>query len=61
VLDLPKKKLPIQIADVDGVHINDVNILKPRKCEVRENFAPQPSSTNDQYLTFFSKELLDLR
>ena len=37
---LPKEKLTVKIADVDCVHINDVNVSKTGQCEVRQNLTP---------------------
>lgn len=32
----PKEKLPIEVGDVDGVHVNDINVTKAGKGKVLE-------------------------
>jgi hypothetical protein len=43
----PEEKLSIQITDVDGVHIDDMNIFKSRQSKIRQNLTTQSSSTDD--------------
>lgn len=56
----PEQKLTIEVADIDGVHINDVNILEPCQREVGQNLATQPASADDQDFALVPKEIFDL-
>jgi len=31
---IPEEELAVQVADVDGVHVNNVNVLKASQCKV---------------------------
>lgn len=44
----PEEELSVEIGDLDGVHVYDVNILEPRQGEVLEQFAAQTTGTNHQ-------------
>ena len=36
---IPKEELSVQVADVDGVHIYNVDILEPRQRKIRKDLA----------------------
>lgn len=36
--DTPKEELAVEVADVYGVHVDDVNVLEPSEREVSQNF-----------------------
>lgn len=46
----PEEKLPIEVADIDSIHINDMNVLEAHERQVRKDLASQTSSTDHQYL-----------
>lgn len=56
----PKQKLAIQIADVDRVHINDMDVLEARQREVREDLASKAACADDEDLRLVAQEVLDL-
>ena len=35
----PKQELPIQIADIDGVHVDDMDVLEAGESKVGKDFA----------------------
>lgn len=46
----PEQELAVQVTQVDGIHINHINVFEARKGEVLQNFATKASSTNHQDL-----------
>jgi len=56
----PEQELSVQIADVNGVHIDNVDVFEPRQSEVREDFASQTSGPYHQGLALIPKERFDL-
>ena len=58
--DAPEQELSVQIADVYGVHVDNMDILEPRQSKVREDLTSQTSGTNDQDLALAPKECFDL-
>lgn len=52
----PEQELSIQVADIYGVHIDNMDILEPRQGEVGEDFASQTSSPDDKDLALIPKE-----
>jgi hypothetical protein len=59
--DAPKEKLPIEIADIDRIHVYDVYVLETRECQVGEYFTPKPTRADDEDLALVSQEVLDLQ
>lgn len=57
---MPKQKLTIEITDVDGVHVDDMNILEASQREIGKNLAAETASTDDQDLGLISKKVFDL-
>jgi len=57
---LPKQELPIEIADINRVHINHMNIFEPRECQVGQDFASQTTSADHQYLALLANEFFGL-
>ena len=47
---IPEQKLAVEVGNVDGVHVDDMNVAKPRKCQILEQFAAETTSTNDKDL-----------
>ena len=56
----PEQELPIQVADVYRVHVNDVNVLEARQGEVGENLASETPCTDDEDFGLIPQEVLDL-
>ena len=52
---VPEQELAVQIRDVDGVHVNDMNIRKARQGQVLEDFTSETASTNDENLCVLDK------
>jgi hypothetical protein len=48
---MSEQELPVQIAQVDGVHVYDVDLGKAHQGKVFEKFTTQTPSTNHQYLS----------
>lgn len=46
----PKKKLSIEVANIDCVHINDMYIFETRKRQVRKDLTPQTTRADDKDL-----------
>lgn len=57
---LPEQELPIQIANVDRIHINDMNIFKSRESQIGKNLASQTTSPDAQNLALASQKTFDL-
>lgn len=47
---LPEQELTVKVGDVDGVHIDDVNVFEAGQGQVLEDFTAQTTGTNDQNL-----------
>ncbi len=45
---LSKKELTIEVAEVDGVHVHDVDFAEAREDEILEEFTSNSSSTDQQ-------------
>lgn len=43
---LPKEKLPVQVADVDCVHVDDVNVFEAHQRQIGKDLASETSSSN---------------
>lgn len=57
----PEEELAIQVANVDGIHVDDMNVLEARQREIREYLTTQAACTNDQDLALISEEILNLK
>ena len=44
---LPKQELSVEVADIDGVHVDQVDALEPHQGQVLEDLAPQAAGPND--------------
>lgn len=58
---VPEQELAIEIADVNCVHVDDMDVLEAEQREVRQDLASQTSSADDENLALLAQELLDLR
>ena len=45
---LPEEKLPIEVAEVDGVQINDVDFAEAGEDKILQKLTANPSSANHQ-------------
>ena len=45
---VPEQELSIEIADIDRVHVNNMDILEPRKREIGENLTAETTGPNNQ-------------
>ena len=45
---LAKEELPVEVAQIDGVEIDDVNLAKAREYEVLEEFAANAAGANEE-------------
>ena len=57
---VPEEELAVQVTNVDGVHVDDMDVLEPRQRQIREDLAAQTTSANDQNLCPISKQILHL-
>jgi hypothetical protein len=46
---VPKQKLTVQVADVDRVHVDDVEPAEARQRQVLEQLAPEPAGADDEH------------
>lgn len=46
LLGAPKEELPIEVTDVDGVHVNDMNVLEPGESKIGQNLTSESTCTN---------------
>ena len=58
---LPEEKLSIQVADVDGVHVDQVNVLEAHEGQVLQKLASQTSGPDDKDLAWLPQEVKHLR
>lgn len=54
---ISEEKLPVQIAKVDCVKVNDVNLLEARKEEVLQKFATDAASAHKQHARLEDKHI----
>lgn len=57
---VPEQELTVQIADVDGVHVDNMDILESGKSQIGQNLAPQSTSANDKDFDPLTKPFLGL-
>ena len=50
---IPEQKLPVQVADVDRVHVDDVEPAEPGQRQVLEQLASQPSGADNEHADVF--------
>lgn len=53
----PEQKLPIQIRQINGVHIDHMNITKAHQSKVLQKLAAKTAGSDHQHLTSFHYEL----
>ena len=53
---VPEEELPIEVAVVYRVHVDDMDVLEPREREVLQELAAEPSSTDDEYAALVLEE-----
>jgi len=46
---LPKEELPVEVRKLDGIQIDDVDLLHTRQGQVLQDLAAQPPSTHHQH------------
>eukprot|EP00962_Isochrysis_galbana_P059433 scaffold33026_cov129-Isochrysis_galbana.AAC.3 len=46
---LPEQELAVEVGDIDGVHIDDIEVTKPRESEVLQQFASEPPGADDEH------------
>jgi hypothetical protein len=49
-MDEPEQKLTVEVAEIDGVHVNHINVFEARKREILEDFTSKTTSSNDEDL-----------
>lgn len=57
---IPEQELAIQVTDVDGVHVDDMDILEARKSKVGQNLAPESTSADNEDLDSLPQPFLSL-
>ena len=50
---LPEQKLPVKRANIDRVHINDVDVAETRERQMREYLAAQAACTDNEHFALF--------
>ena len=58
--DIPEEELAVEITDVNGIHVYDVNILETRQRQVCQDLAAQATSADHKNLAFISQKILYL-
>ena len=56
----PKKKLPIQVTNIDGVHVDHMNILETGQGEICKDFTTQTARSDDKDFALIAEKSLDL-
>lgn len=57
----PEEELSVEVADIDRVHVNDVNVLEASQSEVGENLTTKATSADDKDLRLVTQEVLHLQ
>jgi hypothetical protein len=57
---VPEEELAVEIADINGVHVDDMNILEAGQSQVGKNLAAETTSANDEYLCLIPEKVFDL-
>ena len=58
--NIPEEELAVEITDVNGIHVYDVNILETRQRQVCQDLAAQATSADHKNLAFISQKILYL-
>ncbi len=56
---LSEEELTIEIGDIDGVHVDDVDIIEAAKRKVGEDLAAETSGADDENLALSAKKVFD--
>ena len=46
----PEEELAVEVGDVDGVHVNDAQLLEAGEGEILEELAAEPAGAHHQHL-----------
>ena len=57
---LTEKELPIEVAKIDGIQVNNVNLAKAGEHEVFEKLATNSSSSDHQHTRLMKYKLSDV-
>ena len=52
--------MPVQITDVDGVHVDDMNIFESSQGEIGEDLTSKTPCTDYEDLALIAEEIFDL-
>ena len=55
-----KEELAVEIGDVNGVHVNDINVAKARQSQVLQNLTTEATCTDTENFAVVMNELTDL-
>jgi hypothetical protein len=58
--DIPEEKLTIKIADVDSVHVDEMDVLEPSQSKIGEYLASQTTCADDKNFALVPQEVLHL-
>jgi len=58
---LPEQELTVEVGNIDGIHVNNMDVLEARQGQVGQNLATESTSSNDKDLDLISEKVLDLR
>jgi hypothetical protein len=56
----PKKKLSIQVTNIDGVHVDYMNILEAGESKVCKDFTAQAARSYNEDLALVPEKIFDL-
>ena len=58
---LSEQELPVEVGQVNCVHVNHINVPEAHHGQVLEEFTAKPASPNDQDLDVLQEEWQDVR
>ena len=58
---LPEQKLSIEVGQIYGVHVDDVDLAETHEGQVLEQFASQPTSADDEDAHVLQHDVQQLR
>jgi hypothetical protein len=58
LLYAPEEKLAVQVAGVDGVHVDEVDVAEARERQIGEQLAAEAAGADDEYLCRVAQHLL---
>ena len=61
MLSLPKQKLSVQIRYINPVHIDNFQVLEPRKGQILEQLTTQSTRSNNQHFSILLKIIPQLQ